>query len=191
MNKKIELTQEIVRELLDYDPETGLFFWKERNIAWFEDGKRWKAHHKKQAWNKKWAGKVAFSNNNSEGYLQGVLLGNNVKAHRVVWLWMFGENPFGEIDHKDGDRSNNSLENLRDVTKSQNQRNTFIRKTNKSGRVGVYFHKASNKWSANIRDDRTQVHLGVFTSKEEAIKCRQLAEIKYGYDKRHGIKNEN
>lgn len=131
-----ELTQEIVRELLDYDPETGVLTWRERDLKWFKSGKNYSENLRiANSWNTKWAGKQAFTTIDN-GYNIGFLLFKKVKAHRVIWLYVHGYMPI-YTDHVNGLRDDNRLVNLRAVTPSTNSKNTAMRKTNTSGYPGV------------------------------------------------------
>lgn len=86
-----------------------------------------------------------------------------------------------DIDHKDGElsRKDNRKSNLRIATRSQNQMNKGKQKNNKSGVVGVGWHKTSGKWAAYIAVDNKQIHLGLFDNFEDAVKARKEAEDKY------------
>lgn len=103
------LTQTQVQELLDYDKGTGLFTWKER-----PNNKRFNAM---------WAGKPAFNSNDGHGYLCGSINGKTYRASRIAWLYEKGIWPQHEIDHWNGDKKDNRILNLRDVTHKVNCRN--------------------------------------------------------------------
>lgn len=181
----IELTQEIVHELLHYEPNTGKLFWKERDVKWFKDGKRSALAHK-NAWNAKFANKEALASINNNGYRHGHILSGKVYAHRVIWLWMTGEWPKRDIDHINGDPADNRWKNLRDVSHQNNSLNQKLRKTNKSGTMGVHWCKRDARWIAKITVNRDFKCLGYFTNKIDAIKARKEAEIKYGFHPNHG-----
>lgn len=104
-----ELTQEIVRELLDYNPETGVFTWRPRDRKWFNTDRIW------NSWNAKLAGKPAGTPHRS-GYIWIGLNGKLLAAHRLAFLWMAGAWPTRQVDHRDRDRANNRWTNLRDAT---------------------------------------------------------------------------
>ena len=92
------------------------------------------------------------------------------------------------IDHINGKRSDNRIENLRAVTKPENFRNMCLRSDNKSGCPGVTFHKASNLWHARITVDKKIISLGYFKKHEEAIEARLKANKCYGFHENHGRK---
>ena len=91
-----------------------------------------------------------------------------------------------QIDHENGDRSDNRIANLRDVPPSENMRNVKRHITNTSGHVGVFWYKPRNKWVARITVNYTLHHLGYFTDIADAIAARKAAEIFYGFHKNHG-----
>lgn len=153
-----KLTAERVREVLHYDPSTGNFIWA-------------KAISRKIAPGKK-AGNV-----HPAGYLRIRIDGVMYKAHRLAWLYTHGKWPEFLIDHINGDNSDNRICNLRDVNHKQNMENRkgpSIKST--SGVLGVYWHKQNKNWRAQIGSYKQSIHLGCFSSKEEAIACRLNAE---------------
>lgn len=140
---------ERVRELLSYDPETGELRWRVS---------RCKAR----------AGAVAGTLTSS-GYRTICLDGQTLKAHRLAWLLAHGEDPGSlEIDHKNGDKSDNRLANLRLATRKQNGGNVGTIATNTSGFGGVYWHKQRSKWRSQIRHNGRRISLGLFVTPEEA-----------------------
>ena len=110
----------------------------------------------------------------------------NYLAHRLVWLWHTAEWPADEIDHINGDRLDNRIENLRVVTCQENHKNKKLPSTNTSGVMGVCFHKQAQKWEAYIKVDGKKKYLGLFTDWFEAVCARKSAENKYGYHENHG-----
>jgi hypothetical protein len=118
-----------------------------------------------------------------------VRIGNRIyREHRMVWLLMNGSLPSKNIDHIDGDGLNNRIENLRDVSYSDNQKNRKLNENNKSGHVGVRLNKSTKKWDALIQVNRKKIHLGSFLKMEDAISARRSASIKYGFHGNHGSK---
>lgn len=147
---------ETVRSLLTYDRETG-------ELRWCVD-RRGRAR----------AGDLAGSIN-AEGYRTVRLLGKNHRAHRLVWLYVHGALPDGEIDHIDGDKANNRLTNLRVVSHGQNRQNQpKAYRNNRSGLLGAHENKGA--WSAVIQHDGRRVHLGRFASAEAAHAAYLIAK---------------
>lgn len=153
-----ELNQERVRELFDYDSENGLLIRKK--------------DHRGRMINLT-CGHKPIRN----GYGKIEIDGKNYYTHRLIWLWVHGSWPDGEIDHLDRDRMNNRIENLRVVVGSENQHNHRIRRDNSSGFPGVYWDKHAKKYKAQIMLNNKQIHLGYFTTPEEAFLAYQLAKI--------------
>jgi len=176
---------EFVRKCLRYDPSTGRLHWKERLQDTFSDG-RMRADAKAMQWNAKHAGNEAFCTKDGRGYLQGHIGGKKYRAHRIVWMIVTGAWPEGEIDHIDGDKSNNRFNNLRSVTHSENMKNMKRSSRNTSGVVGVTWSQSQEKWCASIGHNNTRSHLGFFANKSDAIAARKCAEITLGYHINHG-----
>jgi hypothetical protein len=165
---------EYLRERLRYEPETGKLFWREHKSM-------------PQSWNTRWGGKEALAALHTKGYLHGVFGGKGLKSHRVIWAIEHGFWPVHQIDHIDGNRSNNRIENLRDVIQSVNMRNAKKQINNASGFVGVRFVKDIKRWQARINIDKKNApHLGYFDNIEDAIAARQEVSQKHGYTERHG-----
>lgn len=172
------LTPEICHELIDLDKESGIMTWRIRGYKWFKDKKAclW--------WNKRYAGKQAFTAF-GKGYNQGVLLGKNYYAHRLIWFMITGEWP-KEIDHINGVRNDNSWGNLRLVDRQENSKNQRKPKNNTSGQVGVSLCPKTQKWRAFITENYKTTALGYFDTFQEACFARLEAERKYGYHENHG-----
>lgn len=115
------------------------------------------------------------------GYRYAAIGDRLVPSHRVVWALHHGDPGDKDIDHIDGDKLNNRIENLRLANRSQNnQNNPFPQSNNKtSGVRGVHFDKARGKWAAAIRVDGIDYKLGRFDTKEEAVFARKQGEAKY------------
>lgn len=172
-------SQTTLRNLLDYNPETGELFWKERSLELFRREQDWKT------WNTKFAGKSAFTSRTKKGYQQGRIWNQNLLAHRVIWIWMTGEEP-DQIDHINGVRSDNRWRNLRSVSTAENQKNTCRPHNNTSGVVGVHWSADRQKWQAQIRVEGSTKPLGRFDTFEEAAATRKAAEQQYGFHENHG-----
>jgi len=170
MNRPIPCPTKI-RLLFEYNPEAGSLNWSKSNLVT-------KCHR----------GKPALSSKSDQGYLRGNYRGVHLAMHRVAMCLSNGEWPNGQVDHINGDRSDNRICNLRIVDSQQNCRNQKLRKTNATGTMGVYFHKLTGKWTAQIMQSGKRIHLGLFDTKEGAISARKLAEVGYGYHPNHGAR---
>jgi hypothetical protein len=175
MTKKID--PELLRQILRYEPETGKLFWLP-HIAF---GPITEGYAK--SFNSRWAGTEAFTSKMHNGYFQGHVLSSKQASHRVIWALVYGEWPI-EVDHINGDRSDNRLANLREVDRSQNCRNAALRKSRVGATVGVRFNKGA--WQATITSRGKRQHLGRFQNKDEAIAVRKAAERNLGFHANHG-----
>lgn len=152
-----QLTAERLRELLDYDPISGALKWKSC------------AHvpHKVR-------GKIAGAPKGF-GYIQVQVDGKNYAAHILIWLYVHGTFPKVELDHKNNVGNDNRIDNLREVSRSQNNMNRLISSNNTSGFKGV--SKSKNRWFAQIQIDGLNRHLGRFRTAEDAAKAYDRAAI--------------
>jgi HNH endonuclease/AP2 domain len=156
------LTQKRLKELLHYNPETGIFTWLMKPSP--------------QA-NRISADNIA-GHINVEGYFVIGIDGKVYKAHRLAWFYMAGVWP-NQIDHINGIRNDNRWCNLRLVKKSQNALNRGENKNNTSGIKGVSWYKKYEKWVAQIGKNKKRINLGYFDTKEEAHAAYCEAAIKY------------
>lgn len=171
-------SQDILKQLLDYDPETGALYWRARPREFFQSEHGWKV------WNAKHAGREAFTSS-SAGYRQGLIFKKKYLAHRVIWKWMTGDEA-PELDHENHVRSDNRWDNLRPVTRSQNNQNMSRRSDNTSGVTGIFWEKACSKWRVQIRLNGKRKHIGVYRNFEDAVRARKHAEVKHGFHPNHG-----
>ena len=178
---KRTITPEVIRQLFIYIPESGNLFWRERPTSHFATTR---AH---STWNKRFANKEA-GGLSGFGYLYVTVFGQPLLKHRVIWAYVYDQWPLGQIDHINGNRVDNSLSNLRDVSHAENGFNVKMPSHNTSGVVGVSFHGKSQKWRSYIKNNQKCHHLGVFENKDDAIAARKLAEIHYGFHQNHGRK---
>lgn len=175
MTKKID--PEIVRKLLRYDPETGKLFWLTRIAG----GPITEVYARR--FNTRFAGKEAFTAKTQTGYLQGHLLSSKHAAHCVIWVLVHGKWPV-EVDHINGNRSDNRLANLREVDRLENCKNASIRKSRNGSTIGVRFSKGA--WQANITCAGQRYHLGRFKIHGDAVAARKRAEREFGFHPNHG-----
>lgn len=174
--------QPYVRRVLHYNPWTGVLTWRERTVADF--GGNVSTY---SAWTAKNAGNEAGSvyEGDAVPYVRLGLLGSLHRAHRIIWLYVYGYIPF-KVDHDDGDGVNNRLANLFETDNVGNGRNQKKHVTNTSGHAGVHRHKKMQKWAAYIGVDNKPKWLGAFDTFEEACAARRAAEISLGYHVNHG-----
>ena len=121
-----------------------------------------------------------------DGRRQIMLKGKKYLAHRLIWLYVNGKLPDNSIDHINGRPLDNRIENLRDVTHQENQKNRSKNCNNTSGHIGVYWHKGAEKWRAYIRVDGVKQHLGYFNVLEDAAAAYRVASIEHGFHANHG-----
>jgi hypothetical protein len=176
----------VLRQILSYDAETGRLVWKRRSLEFFYNGNN-RAERTCRSWNTRYEGKEAFTCV-CNGYKTGAVFGKALTAHRVIWAIVKDHWPTGEIDHVNGNRSDNRIENLRCVSFIENQRNRAIPKNNTSGSCGVYWDKSRDKWKAAIYVNGRAVNLGRFNTFDEAVFVRKSAEKNNSYHKNHGRK---
>lgn len=112
---------------------------------------------------------------------------NKVGAHRLIWLYIHGVWP-DVIDHINHDVLDNRIENLRSVSRMENQRNRSLNLNNKSGATGVCWSDTEKKWVAQIKTDGVIHRLGSFVEKDAAIEARADAEIDLGFHPNHGMR---
>ncbi len=178
-------TIEQLHTLLSYDPSSGKLFWKERSEASYA-GRQIPPANSIRGWNTRYAGKEAFTADDSVGYLVGRIFGVNYNSHRIAWALHHNKWPEGPIDHINGNRSDNRIENIRLVSPQENARNSKRAISNKSGTTGVTWRKRDRKWHAHISVARKHIYLGYFSNRDAAIEARKAAEKKLGFHPNHG-----
>ena len=160
-----EVPIHILHEKLFYNPDTGDLAWK-NNTLWT------KAGHK--------------AGTNCNGYIKVSINRIIMPAHRIALAMTNGSWPFGEVDHINGNRSDNRLCNLREVTHQQNCLNRSKANNNKSGYAGVSWHSGGKKWQAHISIAGKSIYLGLFESAESARDARnEAAQKAYGAFAKH------
>lgn len=140
------LTQQRLKDLLHYCEETGCFT---RRVT-------------------KRSGSVA-GGLDDKGYIRIRVDGKRYRSHRLAWMYTHGYWPASELDHINGDRSDNRIANLREASRSENMRNQRVRSDNTSGHKGVYWSAHKSRWVAQIADNGKLIHLGYFTDIDGAI----------------------
>ena len=156
----MKLTVEQLKDTLDYDAGTGVFMWKIRPSKAVK------------------AGDVAGCVEKRIGYITVGIGGRVYKAHRLAWLYVYGSWPKGLIDHINGNKADNRIDNLRDVLADGNSQN--VRKPNrrnKSGFMGVIWFQ--NKWRASMSVNGKSKWLGDYSTPEEAHQVYLEAKRKY------------
>ena len=161
------ITQERVRELFNYDANIGALIRAVDHVMTK-------------------AGERPGCVSSDSGYRLLNVDGKLYREHRLIWLYVYGEFPVGQIDHINGVRDDNRISNLRDVSDAENKRNTKKRRDNTSGVTGVYHRPETNGWRAIIYIDGKSVGLGHYKLKKDAVNARREAERKYGFHENHG-----
>lgn len=146
------ITYEELAEVLTYCPDTGIF--------------RWNVDKGSRALKGSIAGTIT-----PDGYVSISVNGRIYRAHRLAWLYCFREWPKDVIDHVNGNRSDNTLDNLREATKVQNSYNIKAHKDSGTGVKGVYYNKANQNYRAQIRYSGRTISLGSFKTLEEAAEA--------------------
>ena len=165
------MTREFLRDIIEYRRDTGEFF------------------RIKDRYGNKCFINICTSKDTS-GYYQFRLFHNNTskkyKAHRIAWLYEYGELP-KMIDHINHNRTDNRICNLREIQdKKENNKNKTMFKNNTSGVTGVYWNNVNRKWVSKIRVNKKLINLGTYSTKQEAIDSRLKAEVLYDFHKNHG-----
>lgn len=173
MAKVDSITPEVLRELLEYNPETGKLYWRVRDRKWF------KSDRSCSSFNARDAGKEAMTASKERGHKQGIVLGKQLLAHRVAWAIYYGEWPKKDVDHKNCVPYDNRILNLREATDSQNASNKHLYRNNTSGLKGASWHAPNGKWAGKIRINKKLIHLGYFESVEAAHAAYCEAAKKY------------
>lgn len=156
-----KLTQSKLKEILSYNPCTGIFTWKEhRGRVSKGEVAGCKEHH---------------------GYIVILIDKASYKAHRLAFLYMEGYTPENQVDHIDRDRSNNKWDNLRHVSVQCNVRNSGVKINNKSGVTGVTLDKKGMKWISFIGLNGKTIRIGRFEKFKDAVRSRWEAEKQYNF----------
>ena len=162
------LTQERLREILYYNGKFGIFVWKESR-------------------GRVKAGDIAGTNDH-ELYRLIRIDSKFYKAHRLVFLYLYGRMPLHQVDHINGNPSDNRLKNLREVDNQENHKNIKIGTRNKSGIIGVFWNEPHKRWVANISVNKRSKRIYRGEDFFEACCIRKSAELKHGFHPNHGRK---
>ena len=184
----MDITPEIVRELLLYNPLTGVFTWRSRGDHWF------KTAHSCRAWNTRLAGKRAGRYwADARGYRcrRVCLLGIEYLEHRLAWMWMLDDPLPSEIDHDNQDGTDNRWVNLFPSSRIKNQHNAHMNKNNTSGVTGVVRHIKTGRWHARGMVNGKRVHLGLFDEIDEAAMAVMEFRKEQNFSPRHGMRKRS
>ena len=152
-------SREVLLNLFVYEPDTGLLRWRRRPHV---------------AAKRSPAGSIAGCIGTA-GYWRVIVDGHYYYSHRLIWVMQTGSEPVDQIDHIDGDKTNNRWVNLRAADNGKNRWNTKLAKNNRSGVKGVH-HEHGRAWLAHIGVGRRQIRIGRFKTFEEAVTARRNAE---------------
>ena len=163
----MNITQKRLKELLKYSPDTGELVW----VA--------------QSSNRIKVGEVAGTML-TNGYLNISIDGQRYRAHRLAWLYVYGDLPINQIDHINRNKIDNRIVNLREVSNKENHRNMPLQRNNKTRISGVGWCRSQGRWRSHITVDGRFIHLGYRDSMLDAAAIRKSAEYKHGFHANHG-----
>lgn len=184
MPRAIPYDQKDLGSMFSYDSASGLLRWEARPESHFSSPSHYKS------WNRRMAGAVAGTRRNGAGkvYIQIGISGRFFPAHRLIWLIQYGSfDEALEIDHINGDGTDNRLNNLRLVSHQENQKNLTRRDNSLSGVSGVTWDKSKGKWLVRGHVSGRQRNLGRFSHLEDAVAERRRHEKDNGYHELHGM----
>ena len=166
------ITQEELKKILHYDPEIGVFTWLLKKSNRIKVGQI--------------AGSRQVDILCGKAYIRIKISKKMYLAHRLAVLYITGNLPENEVDHLDGNGTNNKWKNIRCVSAIENQRNRRLQSNNSSGIGGVYWHVRNGKWHVRTWIGSKLIHLGYYDNLLDAASVKKSAEIKYGFHKNHG-----
>lgn len=181
MASRSDITPELCRQLLRYEPETGKLFWLPRPREMFP------TQRGTSTWNSRYANQEAFTAL-SRGYHVGRIFDMMFRRNRLAWVIHHGEWPIDgyDVDHVNGNPSDDRIANLRAVPHHVNNQNNRKPTNNSSGFVGVSPCKKSRKWEAYITANKKHIRIGTFDTLEAASVARKAAEVELGFHPNHG-----
>lgn len=170
MNNK--LTQSRLKQLLNYDQDTGVFRWRI-------------THGRMNAGDV--AGGIRAGNAGDGGGYRCIRIDRAIYyGSRLAFLYMEGSFPNNHMDHINHNRSDNRWLNLREVTRKENSKNQSIPSNNKSGVMGVSWYKRYNKYVVHINVGGRKKFIGYYETLNKAKTARKKAEAKHNYHNNHG-----
>jgi len=149
------VTHEELLDMLDYNPRTGVFLWRDPRSNRHAVGDE--------------AGWVTRS-----GHIRIKIFGRSYLAHRLAWFYVKGVWP-SLLDHINQNPADNRIVNLREATRRMNRLNSKKNANNKSGHAGVCWHAVTHKWRAYVNIDKRQKQIGLFVKLEDAVAARKAA----------------
>lgn len=162
-----------------FEVRGGDLVWRQRPASHFKNAQGM------NSFNRRFAGRVAGSVHKPTGYVHVDVFGRKWKAHRLMWAVVFGEWP-DQIDHINGNKADNRIANLRNVTHAENMKNRPRPKVNRSGVCGVHWQVSNSRWVAYLTSDGARKHLGTFCDWFDAVCARKSAENRSGFHANHG-----
>lgn len=157
-----------IKTHIDYNKDTGVFTWI------------------KPTSNSVRVGQVAGTPD-KDGYIVIRFNKKHIKAHRLAWFYVYGRWPVNHIDHINQIKNDNRISNLRDITANENRLNTKLYASNSTGVHGVYFHKKSKKYCAQLSKDKKHYYGGLHNNLDEARKWVDSKLKELGFHPNHGI----
>ena len=154
------IDQDTVKKLFYYDAESGMLIWRNGNGR---NVKPWQEVKSK----------------NGSGYYAVKINNKSYTAHRIAWLYTYGQFPTEDIDHKNRNRNDNHLCNLRQVSRTDNCQNISAPSHNKSGHIGVSWIKSHNAWTVYIKVNKKNKWLGYYKNLADAVAARKAGEDRY------------
>lgn len=154
------IDQDTIKKLFYYNADSGILLWRKGNGR---NVKPWQQ----------------VKSQNKHGYFCVKISGKTYLAHRIVWCYIHGHFPIGDIDHKNRIRNDNRIVNLRDVSRTDNCQNISLPKHNKSGHIGVSWIKSHTLWTVYVKVNKKNKWLGYYKDLNRAIEARKKGEAQY------------